>query len=205
MISGSISEQAFLLCASHLRTLHKWLATSKWVKRLGWLTQRLIEGNCATGQIRNIRTFTYIFQKHWILGTHRCILMYIDVYLCFFMFLHCLVKVLGCLVVHFVCFLPFWVCARVIFSCPFYTPSMTTIVFYHGGDVSSVPVRDSPPPPLPALRANLVAKGQQLLAIHIVAPKALENFFSFPLPILSTLHPNIILEPNLDSNAHPNP
>ena len=28
---------------------------------------------------------------------------------------------------------------------------------------------------------------------------------SFPLPILSTLHPNIILEPNLDSNAHPNP
>ena len=61
-----------------------------------------------------------------------------------------------------------------------------------------------PPPPLPALRANLVAKGQQLLAIHIVAPKAPENFFSFPLPILSTLHPNIILEPNLDSNAHPN-
>ena len=61
------------------------------------------------------------------------------------------------------------------------------------------------PPPLPALRANLVAKGQQVLAIHIVAPKALENFFSFALPILSTLHPNIILEPNLDSNAHPNP
>ena len=62
-----------------------------------------------------------------------------------------------------------------------------------------------PLPPLPALRANLVAKGQQLLAIHIVAPKAPEFFVSFPLPILSTLHPNIILEPNLDSNAHPNP
>ena len=62
-----------------------------------------------------------------------------------------------------------------------------------------------PPPPLPALRANSVAKGQQLLAIHIVAPKAPENFFSFPLHILSALHPNIILEPNLDSNAHPNP
>ena len=30
-------------------------------------------------------------------------------------------------------------------------------------------------------------------------------FFSFPSPILSTLHPNTILEPNLDSNAHPNP
>ena len=39
----------------------------------------------------------------------------------------------------------------------------------------------------------------------MVAPKAPENFFSFPLPILSILHPNIILEPNLDSNAHPNP
>ena len=75
-----------------------------------------------------------------------------------------------------------------------------------GGDVSSVLVRDSPPPPpFPALRAHLVAKGQQLLAIHMVAPKAPENFFSFPLPILSTLHPNTILEPNLDSNAHPNP
>ena len=36
----------------------------------------------------------------------------------------------------------------------------------HGGDVSSVPVRDSPPPPLRALRAHLVTKGQWLLAIH---------------------------------------
>ena len=44
-----------------------------------------------------------------------------------------------------------------------------------------------PPPPLPALRAHLVI------------------LFSFPLPILSTLHPNTILEPNLDPNAHPNP
>ena len=76
--------------------------------------------------------------------------------------------------------------------------------YCHGGGVSSILVRDSPPP-LPALRANLVAKGQQLLAIHMVAPKAPENFLSFPLPILSTLHPNIILESNLDSNAHPNP
>ena len=62
-----------------------------------------------------------------------------------------------------------------------------------------------PSPPLPALRAHLVAKGQQLLAIHMVAPKAPEIFFSFSLPILSTLHPNTILEPNLDSNTHPNP
>ena len=74
-----------------------------------------------------------------------------------------------------------------------------------GGRLLGPGTRLPPPPPLPALRANLVAKGQQLLAIHIVAPKAPENFFSFPLPILSTLHPNIILEPNLDSNAHPNP
>ena len=47
----------------------------------------------------------------------------------------------------------------------------------HGGDVSSVPVRDPPPPPPPrALRAHLVTKGQWLLAIHRVAPKAPENF-----------------------------
>ena len=44
----------------------------------------------------------------------------------------------------------------------------------HGGDVSSVPVRDSPPP-LRALRAHLVTKGQWLLTIHMVAPKAPEN------------------------------
>ena len=58
----------------------------------------------------------------------------------------------------------------------------------------------TPPPPLPALRANLVAKGQQLLAIHMVAPKAPEIFFSFPLPILSTLHP---LPPPLQSSPPP--
>ena len=52
----------------------------------------------------------------------------------------------------------------------------------HGGNVSSVLVRD--PPPLPALRANLVPKGQQLLAVHIAAPKAPKIFFSFPLPIV---------------------
>ena len=49
-----------------------------------------------------------------------------------------------------------------------------------GGGVSSVRVRDSPPPlPLPALRAHLVTKGQWLLAIHMVAPKAPENFVPF--------------------------
>ena len=33
------------------------------------------------------------------------------------------------------------------------------------------------PPPLPALPAHLVAKGQELPAIHMVAPKAPEIFF----------------------------
>ena len=47
-------------------------------------------------------------------------------------------------------------------------------VLNHGGAVSSVPVRDPPPPP--PLRAHLVTKGQWLLAIHRVAPKAPENF-----------------------------
>ena len=72
----------------------------------------------------------------------------------------------------------------------------TAILFppHHGGGGSP---RFWYATPIPALRAHLVAKGQQLLAIHMVAP--------FPLPILSTLHPNTILEPNLDSNAHPNP
>ena len=36
-----------------------------------------------------------------------------------------------------------------------------------------------PPPPLRALRAHLVTKGQWLLAIHRVAPKAPENFVPF--------------------------
>ena len=52
---------------------------------------------------------------------------------------------------------------------------------HHGGAVSSVPVRDSPPP-LRALRAHLVTKGQWLVTIHMVAPKAPEKFLSFPLP-----------------------
>ena len=49
----------------------------------------------------------------------------------------------------------------------------------HWGGVSSVLVRDSPPPP-PALRAHLVA-GSRLLAIHMVAPKAPKFFLFIPL------------------------
>ena len=74
----------------------------------------------------------------------------------------------------------------------------------HGGDVSSSMVRNPPPPPR-ALQAHMIAKGQQLLAIHMVAPKAPDFFYPFPSPILSTLYPNTIPEPNLDSNAHPSP
>ena len=58
----------------------------------------------------------------------------------------------------------------------------------------------SPPPPLVSCQGSTAnghtyrgAKGARII------------FFSFPLPILSTLHPNTILEPNLDSDAHPNP
>ena len=54
-----------------------------------------------------------------------------------------------------------------------------------------------PPPPLPALRANLVAKGQQLLAIHIVAPKALEKFFHSPCPFCPLCTPTLSLNPTL--------
>ena len=49
--------------------------------------------------MENMRIFLYIFQKSWILGTFNCISTHIDAYLCFFMFLHCLVKVLKS--VHF--------------------------------------------------------------------------------------------------------
>ena len=69
----------------------------------------------------------------------------------------------------------------------------------------------TPPPPFRALRAHLVTKGQWLLTIHMVAPKAPEKNFFIPLAHVASLpaqaveHPNAILEPNLDSNAHPNP
>ena len=45
-----------------------------------------------------------------------------------------------------------------------------------GGRLLGPGTRLPPPPPLWALRAHLVTKGQWLLAIHRVAPKAPENF-----------------------------
>ena len=54
-----------------------------------------------------------------------------------------------------------------------------------------------PPPPLLALRAHLVVKGQQLLAIHMVAPKAPEIFFSFLCPFCPLCTPTLSLKPTL--------
>ena len=52
--------------------------------------------------------------------------------------------------------------------------------------------------PLPALRPHLVAKGQQLLAIHMVAPKAPENyFFHSPCPFCPLCTPTLSLNPTL--------
>ena len=86
------------------------------------------------------------------------------------------------------------------------------VVQTRGGRLLGPGTRLPPPPPPPrALRAHLVTKGQWLLTIHMVAPKAPEIFFFIPLAHIASLpaqaveHPNAILEPNLDSNAHPNP
>ena len=75
----------------------------------------------------------------------------------------------------------------------------------HGGDVSSVPVRDPPPPPsLPP--GPLSCQGSTATGHTYGGAEGAQNFFFFiPLPILSTFHPNTILEPNFASNAHPNP
>ena len=56
------------------------------------------------------------------------------------------------------------------------------LAFRTGGPSPRSRYATPPPPPLRALQAHLVTKGQWLLAIHRVAPKAPENFFSFPLP-----------------------
>ena len=72
------------------------------------------------------------------------------------------------------------------------------------GDVSSVLVRDPPPPPPPFPPGPLSCQGS-IATGHTYggAEGARKFFFSLPLPILSTLHPNTILEPNLDSNVQP--
>ena len=79
------------------------------------------------------------------------------------------------------------------------------VQLWHGGDVSSVLVRDPPPPP-PCPPGPLSYQGSIATGHTYGGAKGARNFFfSFPLPILSTLHLNTILETNLDSNAHPNP
>ena len=63
-----------------------------------------------------------------------------------------------------------------------------------------------PPPPPPCPPGPLSCQGSTATGHTYGGAEGARNFFfSFPLPILSTLHPNTILEPNLDSNAHPNP
>ena len=67
-----------------------------------------------------------------------------------------------------------------------------------GGRLLGCGTRLPPPSPLPALRAHLVAKGQQLLVIHMVAPKAPEIFFFIPLAHLCPLcTPTLSLNPTL--------
>ena len=52
----------------------------------------------------------YYFENALFFGKNCCFFMFIDVYLCFYIFLHFLGKVLGCLLVPFVSLLSFWVC-----------------------------------------------------------------------------------------------
>ena len=74
----------------------------------------------------------------------------------------------------------------------------------HRGDVSSRLVRHSPPPH-PCPPGPLRCQGSTATGHAYGGTEGARKFFSFPLPILSTLHPNTILEHNLDSNTHPNP
>ena len=69
------------------------------------------------------------------------------------------------------------------------------------------PLPPPPPPPPPLYPPGpLSCQGSTATGRTYGGAEGAQNFFfSFPLPILSTLHPNTILEPNLDSNAHPNP
>ena len=62
------------------------------------------------------------------------------------------------------------------------SPSVIGVFFLagmHGGGGGRLLTQS--PPSLPALRAHLVAKGQLVPAIHMVAPKAPECFFFIPL------------------------
>ena len=80
----------------------------------------------------------------------------------------------------------------------------------HGGVVSSVRVRDSPPPP-PCPPGPLSYQGSIAIGHTYGGAEGARKFFFIPLAYVASLpaqaveHPNAILEPNLDPNAHPNP
>ena len=86
---------------------------------------------------------------------------------------------------------------------------------HHGGDVSSVRVRDSPPPPSPppppCPPGPLSYQGSIATGHTYGGAEGARKFFFIPLANVASLpaqaveHPNAILEPNLDSNTHPNP
>ena len=85
------------------------------------------------------------------------------------------------------------------------------VAFAHGGAVSSVLVRDSPPPPPPGPPGPLSYQGSMATDHTNGGAEGARDFFFIPLAHVASLpaqaveHPNAILEPNLDSNAHPNP
>ena len=82
---------------------------------------------------------------------------------------------------------------------------------YHGGAVSSVRVRDPPPPPPPCPPGPLLYQGSIATSHTCGGAKGARKIFFIPLAHIAPLpaqaaeHPNTIRDPNLDSNAHPNP
>ena len=75
-------------------------------------------------------------------------------------------------------------------------PPTCTLAARGGGGASPWFWYATPPPPCPS--GPLSCQGSTATGHTYGGAEG-------PLRILSTLHPNTILEPNLDSNAHPNP
>ena len=72
-----------------------------------------------------------------------------------------------------------------------------------GGDSAGprTPTTPTPPPPLGAFGQHLVAK--DVVLRHPWAPKVPHEHHWCPMKILSNLHPNTILKPNLDTCRGP--
>ena len=85
-----------------------------------------------------------------------------------------------------------------IVPCPLvYRMSNAVIRAPRGGRLLGSGTQPPPPPPLPALWAHLIAKGQQQVAMHTVAPKAPGNFFHSPCPFCPPCTPTLSLNPTL--------